>query len=132
MFRKRLVAVSMVASLVLSGTFVRSAHAQEVIDLDDAAPAKKPAGGAKKPGGGGKKGGVDIDLDEGAPASGAAAAVTAGQMTESAAAAKQLAARNKATAKAAVPMARGRNCRITPPLRGDATTFAVARNAKSH
>jgi len=84
MFRKRLVAVSMVASLVLSGTFVRSAHAQEVIDLDDAAPAKKPAGGAKKPGGGGgKKGGVDIDLDEGAPQTGAAASVTAGQMTES-------------------------------------------------
>jgi len=89
MFRKRLVAVSMVASLVLSGTFVKTSHAQEVIDLDDAAPAKKPAnGGAKKPAG--KKGNVDIDLDEGQPTSGAPSAVTAGQMTESAAAAKQL------------------------------------------
>jgi tetratricopeptide (TPR) repeat protein len=82
----------MVVSFVLaSTTFTRRARAQEVIDLDDAAPAtasKKPAGGAaKKPSG--KKGGVDIDLDEGQPSSGGGAA-TAGQMTEAAAAAKQL------------------------------------------
>src|SRR5690349_1042671 len=88
MFRKRLVAVSMVISCVLSSTtFTRSARAQEVIDLDDAAPAKKPSGGAKKPAG--KKGGVDIDLDEGQP-SGKQGSVTAGTMTEGAAAAKQL------------------------------------------
>src|SRR3954470_8431443 len=91
MFGKRLVAVSMVVSFVLSSTtFTRRARAQEVIDLDDAAPAtasKKPAGGAKKPTG--KKGGVDIDLDEGQPSSGGGSA-TAGQMTEAAAAAKQL------------------------------------------
>ncbi|HEV8550042.1 MAG TPA: hypothetical protein VGQ57_13455, partial [Polyangiaceae bacterium] len=89
MFRKRLVAVSMVASFVLSSTFVQRAHAQEVIDLDDAAPAaKKPAQGGAPKKSTGKKG-VDIDLDEGQQA-GAPASVTAGQMTESAAAAKQL------------------------------------------
>ena len=92
MFGKRLVAVSMVVSFVLSSTtFTRRARAQEVIDLDDAAPAttsKKPAGGAKKPTG--KKGGVDIDLDEGQPSSGGKGSATAGQMTEAAAAAKQL------------------------------------------
>jgi hypothetical protein len=59
-----------------------SASAQEVIDLDEEAPAPKAGKGAK----GGK---VDIDLDEGDGAA-APAAVTAGQMTEQAAAAKQL------------------------------------------
>jgi tetratricopeptide (TPR) repeat protein len=87
MFRKRLVAVSVLVSCVLSSTsFAPIARAQEVIDLDEAAPPKKAGGGAKP---GAKKGGVDIDLDEGQP-QGAAASVTAGQMTESAAAAKQL------------------------------------------
>ena len=87
MFRKRLVAVSLVVSCVLSSTtFTRSARAQEVIDLDDATPAKKPAAGATKKSG---KKGVDIDLDEGQPSGGAGSA-TAGQMTEAAAAAKQL------------------------------------------
>ena len=88
MFRKRLVLVSlMVAVAVPNSPLVGSALAQEVIDLDEA-PAAPKKGGAAKPAGGAKKGGVDIDLDEGQAA--APSAVTAGQMTESAAAAKQL------------------------------------------
>jgi tetratricopeptide (TPR) repeat protein len=92
MFRKRLLLLSTVITTALSGTtFTSPVRAQEVIDLDAEPAPKKPAkGGAKPATGGAKKGGVDIDLDEGAPAQGAPAAVTAGQMTESAAAAKQL------------------------------------------
>jgi hypothetical protein len=84
MFRKRLVAVCILASAVFAGTgFVpQIAHAQEVIDLDEE-PAPKKGG---KPAKG--KGGVDIDLDEGsAPIP---AAVTAGKMSEAMASAKQL------------------------------------------
>jgi len=94
MFRKRLVAVCILASVALPSLAVpRQARAQDVIDLDSDAPA--PA--AKKKGAAGKaatapakKGGkgVDIDLDDGA--AGAPAAVTAGKMTEAAASAKQL------------------------------------------
>jgi len=82
MFRKRLVAVSILAFAVsgIAGS-VPTASAQEVIDLDEEpAPTKKKAKA--------KKGGVDIDLDEGAPA--AQGPVVAGNMTESAAQAKQL------------------------------------------
>jgi hypothetical protein len=93
MFRKRL-AVCILATLAVPGltTWSHVAHAQDVIDLDEE-PAPKKGGKAKKNGdnGGAKpsgKKGVDIDLDEGS--SGAQAPVTAGQMTEAAAAAKQL------------------------------------------
>jgi hypothetical protein len=90
MFRKRL-AICMLATLAVPGltTSARVAHAEEVIDLDEEAPAPKKGGGggAAKKNGGGKKG-VDIDLDDGAAA--APSAVTAGTMTEAAAAAKQL------------------------------------------
>jgi hypothetical protein len=84
MFRKRSVAVWILISAMLPGASLvaESASAQEVIDLDEEAPAPKAGKGAK----GGK---VDIDLDEGEGAA-APAAVTAGQMTEQAAAAKQL------------------------------------------
>ena len=85
MFRKRLVAVCILASAVFAGTgFVSQiAHAQEVIDLDEE-PAPKKGGGKPAKG----KGGVDIDLDEGgAPIP---AAVTAGKMSEAMASAKQL------------------------------------------
>jgi hypothetical protein len=85
MFRKRLVAVCILASAI-SGVLgaVAPASAQEVIDLDEPAPKKKKAGKPKSE----KKGGVDIDLDEDAPA--AQGPVTAGNMTESAAQAKQM------------------------------------------
>ncbi|HEV8246946.1 MAG TPA: hypothetical protein VGP93_14310, partial [Polyangiaceae bacterium] len=88
MFRKRLVAVCILASAALScvGLVAKSAHAQEVIDLDEDAPPKK--GGAKPAKGEKKKGGVDIDLDEGQAA--APAAVTAGKMSEAMGSAKQL------------------------------------------
>src|SRR6188768_492993 len=100
MFRKRLVAVCILASVALPSLAVpRLARAQDVIDLDSDTPspaAKKkagkpgkaaaPAAGAPAPKKGGK--GVDIDLDEGAPAT--QAPVAAGQMTEAAASAKQL------------------------------------------
>jgi tetratricopeptide (TPR) repeat protein len=84
MFRKRLVAVCILASAV-SGIFgsVPSANAQEVIDLDEEPTPKKKAKAKSE-----KKGGVDIDLDEDAPA--AQGPVVAGNMTESAAQAKQL------------------------------------------
>lgn len=102
MFRKRLVAICILASVALPSLAVpREARAQDVIDLDsDApAPAAKPKKGAKgkaaapaaaAPAPAAKKTGkaVDIDLDEGAPA--AQAPVTAGQMTEAAASAKAL------------------------------------------
>ncbi len=102
MFRKRLVAVCILASVALPSLAVpRLARAQDVIDLDSdtPAPAKKKAGAkpgkaaapaaAGAPAAPAKKGGkVDIDLDEGAP--GAQAPVVAGQMTEAAASAKQL------------------------------------------
>jgi tetratricopeptide (TPR) repeat protein len=99
MFRKRLVAVCILASVALPSLAVpRLARAQDVIDLDSDAPAPaKKKGAAAKPGKAAapaagapaKKGGkVDIDLDEGAP--GAQAPVVAGQMTEAAASAKAL------------------------------------------
>jgi tetratricopeptide (TPR) repeat protein len=100
MFRKRLVAVCILASVALPSLAVpRLARAQDVIDLDSDTPAPaKKKGAAAKPGkaapaagapAAAKKGGkVDIDLDEGAP--GAQAAVVAGQMTEAAASAKAL------------------------------------------
>ena len=91
MFRKRL-AVCILATLAVPGmtTWARVAHAQDVIDLDEEPSAKK--GGKKNGNGGAKpsgKKGVDIDLDEGG-SSASQAPVTAGQMTEAAAAAKQL------------------------------------------
>jgi predicted negative regulator of RcsB-dependent stress response len=85
MFRKRLVAVCILASAVFAGTGSVSqiAHAQEVIDLDEEPAPKKPS---TKPAKG--KGGVDIDLDEGgAPIP---PPVTAGKMSEAMASAKQL------------------------------------------
>ncbi len=113
MLRMRLVAVCLLAAAACSiGLLVSSpAHAQEVIDLDADQPQKKPAtnhkkgkkatkaskkaGGASKAGaskGGdtakGGSNGVDIDLDKSAPAD--QGPVTAGQMTEEAAAAKKL------------------------------------------
>jgi hypothetical protein len=98
MFRKRLVAVSILATAVLSSSLgiTNIAHAQEVLDLDAPAPAakgKKPGAKADKPAGGEakKKGGVDIDLDEDAPKGGKAKpAVVAGNPTEGAAQAKAL------------------------------------------
>jgi hypothetical protein len=93
MFRKRL-AVYILAILAVPGvttTLSRVAHAQEVIDLDEEPSAKKKGGKAAGGNAGAKpkgKKGVDIDLDEGGSA--APSAVTAGQMTEAAAAAKQL------------------------------------------
>src|SRR5450755_2198872 len=101
MFRKRLVAVCILASVALPSLVVpRVARAQDVIDLDSdtptpkkkgkgakagaAAPAAAGAAAPKKPGKG-----VDIDLDEDS-GSGSQAPVVAGQMTEAAAAAKQL------------------------------------------
>lgn len=109
MLRKRLVAVFILASATVSSGLLVSSHgsAQEVIDLDADQPPAKPA--AKKPAakkgagakpsataGKGKKpaaaddagGGVDIDLDESSPAE--QGPVTAGQMTDEAAAAKKL------------------------------------------
>ena len=85
MFRKRLVAVCILASAI-SGVLgaAEPARAQEVIDLDEPTPKKKKGGKPKSE----KKGGVDIDLDEDAP--NAPGPVTAGNMTESAAQAKQM------------------------------------------
>src|SRR4029434_432788 len=85
MFRKRLVAVCILASAVASvGLRSSPVRAQEVIDLDEEPAPKKGA----KP----KKGGrpaVDIDLDEGqAPA--APGPVTAGKMSEAMGSAKAL------------------------------------------
>jgi tetratricopeptide (TPR) repeat protein len=103
MLRKRLVAVCILAASAFGvGLAVSSdVRAQEVIDLDEEQPKKKPKGGAAKGGaakGGAAKGGaeaekpkgagVDIDLDEDAPAE--QGPVVAGQMTEEAAAAKKL------------------------------------------
>ncbi|MES1188357.1 MAG: hypothetical protein ABUL60_31365, partial [Myxococcales bacterium] len=96
MFRKRLVAVSILATAVLSSSLgiTTIARAQEVLDLDAPAPAAKgKKGGAKadKPAGEAKKkGGVDIDLDEDAPKGKAKPAVVAGNPTEAAAQAKAL------------------------------------------
>lgn len=92
MFRKRLVAVSILASAVVSSSLGISniAHAQEVLDLDADTPA--PKAGGKKPAGtkpAGKKG-VDIDLDADAPKGKAQPAVVAGNPTEAAAQAKAL------------------------------------------
>jgi hypothetical protein len=100
MFRKRLVAVSILATAVLSSTLGISnlARAEEVLDLDAPTPAPKKKGGGKaaeKPAPAAeapkKKGGVDIDLDEDAPKGGKQqAAVVAGNPTEAAAQAKAL------------------------------------------
>lgn len=95
MFRKRLVAVSILATAVVSSTLgiTNIARAEEVLDLDAPAPTKKPKGGkAEKPADAPKKkgGGVDIDLDEDAPKGKAQAAVVAGNPTEAAAQAKAL------------------------------------------
>src|SRR5882724_6835115 len=86
MFRKRLVAVSILATAVLSSTLgiTTIARAEEVLDLDAPTPPKKgkgpkPAAGAEAPK---KKGGVDIDLDEDAPKGKAKPAVVAGNPTE--------------------------------------------------
>jgi hypothetical protein len=82
MFRTRLAGFCIAALTLFSGSTLSDiAHAQEVIDLDEEPPAPKKGAAPKA---GGKK--VDIDLDEGQAA--APAAVTAGQMTEQAAAAK--------------------------------------------
>jgi tetratricopeptide (TPR) repeat protein len=99
MFRKRLVAVCILASVALPSLAVpRLARAQDVIDLDSDTPAPKKKGKGAKAGaaapaaaaaGAPKKKGVDIDLDEDSGA-GAQAPVVAGQMTEAAASAKQL------------------------------------------
>jgi hypothetical protein len=93
MFRKRLVAVSILASAVLSSSLgiTTIARAEEVLDLDAPTPPKKGAGKAKPAAGEAKKkGGVDIDLDEDAPKGKAKAAVVAGNPTEAAAQAKAL------------------------------------------
>src|SRR5258705_9997917 len=94
MFRKRLVAVSILATAVLSSTLgiTNIARAEEVLDLDAPTPAPKKGGGkAPKPTGETKKkGGVDIDLDEDAPKGKAQPAVVAGNPTEAAAQAKAL------------------------------------------
>ena len=63
MFRKRLVAVCFLAAFAAQTTLTGVASAQDVIDLDAEAPPPKKGGKAPS----GKKG-VDIDLDEGAPA----------------------------------------------------------------
>jgi hypothetical protein len=96
MFRKRLVAVSILATAVVSSSLgiTNIARAQEVLDLDAPTPpakgGKKPAGKADKPAPAAKKGGVDIDLDEDAPKGKAQPAVVAGNPTEAAAQAKAL------------------------------------------
>jgi hypothetical protein len=100
MFRKRLVAVCILASVALPSLVVpRVARAQDVIDLDSDTPAPKKKGGGKAKAGAAapaaaaapKKAGkgVDIDLDEDS-GGGSQAPVVAGQMTEAAASAKQL------------------------------------------
>jgi hypothetical protein len=98
MFRKRLVAVSILASAVVSSSLgiTNIARAQEVLDLDAPTPAPKGKGKGKadKPAAaadaGKKKGAVDIDLDEDAPKGKAQPAVVAGNPTEAAAQAKAL------------------------------------------
>jgi hypothetical protein len=94
MFRKRLVAVSILATAVLSSALgiTNIARAQEVLDLDAPTPAKGKKA-PKAPAGGGeakKKGSVDIDLDEDAPKGKAKPAVVAGNPTDAAAQAKAL------------------------------------------
>ncbi len=83
MFRERLVAIGLLASAALMGglSVASDVSAQEVIDLD----AEAEASGEGK---GKGSGAVDIDLDEGAPPD--QEPVSAGQMTEQAAAAKRL------------------------------------------
>ena len=84
MLRKRLVGVCIVGSLAFTGNAVypTRALAQEVIDLDE----EEDADAAKKK----KKGGVDIDLDEEEGGDKGGGEVSAGQMSEEAAAAKRL------------------------------------------
>jgi hypothetical protein len=98
MFRKRLVAVSILATAVLSSSLgiTTIARAQEVLDLDAPTPAPKKGGGkggakaAAPAAADKKKGSVDIDLDEDAPKGKAQPAVVAGNPTEAAAQAKAL------------------------------------------
>ena len=98
MFRKRLVAVSILASAVVSSSLgiTNIARAQEVLDLDAPTPAPKGKKGGKAAtpapaaDAGKKKGAVDIDLDEDAPKGKAQPAVVAGNPTEAAAQAKAL------------------------------------------
>src|SRR5258705_13630407 len=93
MFRKRLVAVSILATAVLSSTLgiTNIARAEEVLDLDAPTPAPKKGGAKPKPAGQAKKkGAVDIDLDEDAAKGKAQPAVVAGNPTEAAAQAKAL------------------------------------------
>jgi hypothetical protein len=98
MFRKRLVAVSILATAVLSSALgiTNIARAQEVLDLDAPTPAPKTKKGAKAEKAAApaaavkKRGGVDIDLDEDAPKGKQQGAVVAGNPTEAAAQAKQL------------------------------------------
>jgi tetratricopeptide (TPR) repeat protein len=97
MFRMRLVAVSILASAVVSSSLgiTNLARAEEVLDLDAPTPAPKKGGKAKAAPAADapkkKAGAVDIDLDEDAPKGKAApAAVVAGNPTEAAASAKAL------------------------------------------
>ena len=87
MYRKRLAAVCLLASVAFTGGVVspETASAQEVINLDEEGGGDK---GGTKPAGGQQGSGVDIDLDEGAPK--AQEPVVAGTMTEGAAAAKKM------------------------------------------
>src|SRR5687768_6645467 len=88
MYRKRLAAVCVLASVAFAGGVVspETASAQEVINLDEEGGADQ--GGAPPAGGQQSGSGVDIDLDEGAPK--AQEPVVAGTMTEGAAAAKKM------------------------------------------
>lgn len=90
MFRKPL-AVCLLAAMGLSDVIVPTgvANAQEIIDLDEEAPAAPAKTKQKGKAGAAARKGVDIDLDEGAPAA-PQGPVTAGNMTEGAAAAKRL------------------------------------------
>lgn len=87
MYRKRLAAVCVLASVAFTGGVVspETASAQEVINLDEEGGGDE---GGKPPAGGQPSGGVDIDLDEGAAK--AQEPVVAGTMTEGAAAAKKM------------------------------------------
>jgi hypothetical protein len=90
----RLVAVSILASAVLSSSLgtTQLARAQEVLDLDAPPPPAKKKGGKAEAAAPSKSGAVDIDLDEDAPAAGKKqqGPVVAGKMTDAAAQAKQL------------------------------------------
>jgi tetratricopeptide (TPR) repeat protein len=86
MFRKRLVAVSILVAVASVGLPSSSVYAQEVIDLDEEPAPKKPGKGGKKKAGQA----VDIDLDEGQAPAAAPGPVTAGKMSEAMGSAKAL------------------------------------------